>query len=263
MRPHATPNREDPPPSARRAFTLIETLVVIAIIAVIVAITIPILSKARNHAKVTASLATLQQLTVAMQTYGSSSREFFPYIGTPGNPLGPLVVNGFDLQANVNGSPGYFRVNSRFWISLLYPEYLSSRKSVTNDSTRVADSLSEYPEDVFTTDILLAHGCSAYATYWDTDDAPIDDTLLRGSTLGDVRFPSLKGLTFDGTSGNYLNKPGPNSNPVFYTAGRADGSAGLIDLANIPAEILPVDRPYGAVEFPILSTRHGLAGRDF
>jgi prepilin-type N-terminal cleavage/methylation domain-containing protein len=261
MRPHATPNREDPPPSARRAFTLIETLVVIAIIAVIVAITIPILSKARNQAKVTASLATLQQLTVAIESYGSSSREFFPYIGTPGNPMGPLVVNGYDLKSNPNGSPTYFGANARFWISLLYPTHLSSKKSVTNQSTIESDFVFEYPEAVFMSDIRLTHACSAYATYWDTDDAPIDDTLLRGSTLGDVRFPSLKGITWDTSSGSLLNKPNSDG-PRFYTAGRADGSAGLIDIAN-PTADAPVQRPYGASPFPIMSTRHGLAGRDF
>jgi prepilin-type N-terminal cleavage/methylation domain-containing protein len=261
MPTHDAPTRRDPRPIVRRAFTLIETLVVIAIIAVIVAITIPILGKARNQAKVTASLAALQQLAVALESYGTSSREYFPYIGTPGNPMGPLVINGYDLRSNPNGTPGYFRTNARFWISLLYPAHLTSKKSVTNESTLENDSVSDFPDAVFTTDIRITHGCSAYATYWDTDDAPIDETLLRGSTLGDVRFPSQKGLMVDWSSADLL-KSSKSDATAFHTAGRADGSASLIDIVN-PSADAPVNRPYGASPFPIMSTRHGLAGRDF
>jgi prepilin-type N-terminal cleavage/methylation domain-containing protein len=261
MPTHEAPTRRDPRPIVRRAFTLIETLVVIAVIAVIVAIAFPVLGKARKQAKVTVSLATLQQLAVAIESYGSSSREFFPYIGTPGNPMGPLVVNGYDLKSNPNGSWSYFGANARFWISLLYPAHLSSKKSVTNQSTIESDSVFEYPEAVFTSDIRLTHACSAFAPYWDADDAPIDDTLLRGSTLGDVRFPSHKGITWDVSTGSLLNKQNSDG-PRLYTAGRADGSASLIDIAN-PTADAPVPRPYGAHPFPIMSTRHGLAGRDF
>jgi prepilin-type N-terminal cleavage/methylation domain-containing protein len=246
---------------APAGFTLIEMLVVIVIVSVIIAISIPVLGRARNQARVSASLATLQQLAVAIEMYTTSSKESFPYVGTPGNPLGPIVVNGYDIKTGPLGGLSYFRANARLWISLLYPSHLTNRQSVTNESTRGSDASSEYPDGVFSSDLLLAHGCSAAPRYWDGDDAPIDDTLIRGSTLADVRFPAQKGLTWDTSSGKYLNKEG-SSATALSTAGRADGSAGLIDMAN-PAGDAPVNRPYGAFVFPIMSTRYGLAGRDF
>jgi prepilin-type N-terminal cleavage/methylation domain-containing protein len=247
--------------TATTGFTLVETLVVIAIIAVLVAIALPTLSKTRKQGKTTMSFATHQQLVAAINTYGADFKDALPFIGTVGNPMGPLVVNGYDLLSNAEGRLSFFRANSRVWLSLLYPAHLSSRKSISTDSNRESDEISGYPANVFTTGFFLTHGCSAYAQYWDADDAPIDETLIRGSLLSDVRFPSSKGLVFDADSGDYLNKPGPEG-PKLFAVGRADGSAGTLDILNPPGDA-PVNRPYGAIPFPVMSTRHGLAGRDF
>ncbi len=62
----------------RRAFTLVELLVVIAIIALLVAILLPSLGKARNLAKLTQSTANARQLMVGMGSYRTDFKDQLP-----------------------------------------------------------------------------------------------------------------------------------------------------------------------------------------
>src|SRR6266550_5905203 len=67
------------------AFTLVELLVVIAIIAVLVAILLPVLNKAKLASQRTACMSNTRQLSIAFRMYSEDNKGYMP-MGWPDSP---------------------------------------------------------------------------------------------------------------------------------------------------------------------------------
>jgi len=76
---------------AGRAFTLIEMLVVIGIIAVLAALLLPVLGRAREQGRRTACLGNLSQIGMALSLYADTCNDYLP--SYPGWGLNPCAVS--------------------------------------------------------------------------------------------------------------------------------------------------------------------------
>lgn len=85
------------------AFTLIELLVVMAVIAVLASLLLPSLAKAKARTKGTLCLNNVKQWTYAIYMYCDESDDFFPYEGSPAEPINA----GFNLAAWYNAATPY------------------------------------------------------------------------------------------------------------------------------------------------------------
>src|SRR6188508_2251491 len=83
MRPSVRSHRS----AAQRAFTLVELLVVIGIIAVLIAILLPALNRAREAAKQVQCLSNMKQLSNAVIMFANENRGWMPGRAGTGTPV--------------------------------------------------------------------------------------------------------------------------------------------------------------------------------
>jgi prepilin-type N-terminal cleavage/methylation domain-containing protein/prepilin-type processing-associated H-X9-DG protein len=107
--------------SGRRAFTLVELLVVIGIIAVLIGILLPVLSSARKSAQATKCAAALREIGNAFKMYAIDNNQFYPPMRVAYNAANPYkVMFGNEQYQPVAGAQTY-------WMYFL-AKYVSKQK---------------------------------------------------------------------------------------------------------------------------------------
>src|SRR2546423_12269768 len=96
-------------PPRRRAFTLVELLVVIGIIALLVAILLPALSRAKQQANAVACASDMRQVYMAMFQYAADNKDHLPiapWIGVRPTAQYQQCAFTFDSDGIVNYQVG-------------------------------------------------------------------------------------------------------------------------------------------------------------
>lgn len=206
--------------SSLRAFTLVESLLAIVIVALLVSLTLAGLSGARAQARRTQTLALLQQHGGVLAVYAVDWHDFFPAFIDAANPPYAFEVEGENVQV-----PLYFAAPN-LWPWALRDRYYAGQPSeIFSD----ASDTGVLPSGRGTFDMT----CTLFATpdFWAPESRLAGISQLRGVRHSDVTFPAQKATLISqyplfkiaAYQGNVL--PNPSTLTVRIPTLAADGHA--------------------------------------
>ncbi len=229
----------------RQGVTLLELLVVVAVIAVLISITIPAVGKARSAAQRIESLSRLNQNYTLILAYAGDRGGQFPMAESPG----PLQLNdGTGPTASVRLDGG--RVIGWGWFghSLFWHIVLASYGEQVTEAFWSPVRQGDLPDIATPSDYRLTESVMAEIRYWQAGGEQRIE-MWRGMRFSETKSPSAKVFLYDSRFGDRA--------PMVFGDGHAaenrksDASQGVANTVT------------GGGPLSLLRTERGLHGRDY
>lgn len=230
----------------RSAFSLVEVLVVIVVIATLIALILPAIAQVRWNAQRAESLAGSRRIVAILTQYSTDNREHFPaFVNRGPDGGGPVEIHGQVITTSFLGAhmklwPAAIAAGDRAeLLALNHPRFVDM--PIGNADSTIQQS------SYFLTPAVAAD----HSVFQPLPPSPIPASLLRANMWSDVAYPGNKGLLLDAY---WWGK-----RPSTVLAGFADGSADDIKIEpTVPLARLNVSGPFA----PVICTIDGLRGRD-
>lgn len=176
----------------RKAFTLIELLVVVSIIALLIAILLPVLSNVRYSARTTICSSNLHQISIGITSYTADNDEFYPH------KIGPRKdqYQGIDGQLyRLDAKPWSIRTGTGANQRWNYVELVEDYFSDLNESFVCPHVAPDWETDVYT--VQTNATIIPYSFFWGMTQGPggVQASRVPMARIGDGMGP---GNSIDG-----------------------------------------------------------------
>ncbi|MGI9013841.1 MAG: prepilin-type N-terminal cleavage/methylation domain-containing protein [Phycisphaerales bacterium] len=184
--------------SVRSGFTLVEVLVVVAIIAVLIALAAPAMVGLRQSVVKTQHLAALRSHSTALALFASDNEGAFPFFGVAGAPEFGLTFGKCHIPPP-SSVDNFFAYQSRGWVSATVSYLSATDKLPFAASVKGAGVAHSYcgqlGEDVgfFFSPVMMTHTVFAEPRFFDGAGG---DRVIRTKQMRttQVKHPGRKGI---------------------------------------------------------------------
>jgi len=156
------------------AFTLIELLVVIAIIAILAAMLLPALAKAKARAQQIVCLSNLKQWGLAETMYVDDNNSLFPFARyEPSSKFNPVDEDN-PTWTDINSYHSFVKIGDDVWFNAL-PSYVASKPMyewALHQNYTLFNSLNNFDRSIFICPTAHAEGIDAVDATSDTINQP-------------------------------------------------------------------------------------------